>query len=44
MESPEVLATLAAALPSDALILDRDVIRSLSHMRPNGHRSVNPSR
>src|SRR4029453_6670456 len=31
MESAEVVAALAAALPSDALIVDRDVTRSLSH-------------
>jgi hypothetical protein len=31
MGNPEVLAALAAALPSDALIVDRDVTRSLSH-------------
>ena len=31
MESAEVLAALAAALPSDVLIVDRDVTRSLSH-------------
>ena len=31
MDSAEVLAALAAALPSDALIVDPDVTRSLSH-------------
>ena len=31
MNSAEVLAALAAALPSDALIVDRDVTRSLGH-------------
>ncbi len=31
MESAEVVAALAAALPSDVLIVDRDVTRSLSH-------------
>jgi glycolate oxidase len=31
MDSAEVLAALAAALPPDALIVDRDVTRSLSH-------------
>jgi glycolate dehydrogenase FAD-linked subunit len=31
MSSAEVLTELAAALPSDALIVDRDVTRSLSH-------------
>ena len=31
MDRAEVLAALAAALPSDALIVDRDVTRSLSH-------------
>lgn len=31
MSSAEILAALAAALPSDALIVDRDVTRSLSH-------------
>ncbi|HEX5906577.1 MAG TPA: FAD-linked oxidase C-terminal domain-containing protein [Propionibacteriaceae bacterium] len=31
MNSAEVLAALAAALPSDALIVDPDVTRSLSH-------------
>jgi glycolate dehydrogenase FAD-linked subunit len=31
MGNAEVLAGLAAALPSDALIVDRDVTRSLSH-------------
>ena len=31
MDRAEVLAALAAALPSDALIVDRDVTRGLSH-------------
>ena len=31
MNSAEVLAALAAAVPSDALIVDRDVTGSLSH-------------
>ena len=31
MNSAEVLTELTAALPSDALIVDRDVTRSLSH-------------
>ena len=31
MDRAEVLAALAAALPSDALIVDQDVTRSLSH-------------
>jgi glycolate oxidase len=31
MNSAEVLAALAAALPSEALIVDRDVTQSLSH-------------
>jgi glycolate oxidase len=31
MDSAEVVAALTAALPSDALIVDRDVTRSLSH-------------
>ena len=31
MDSAEVIAALAAALPSDALIVDPDVTRSLSH-------------
>jgi glycolate oxidase len=31
MDSAEVVAALAAALPSDVLIVDRDVTRSLSH-------------
>ncbi len=31
MDSAEVVAALASALPSDALIVDRDVTRSLSH-------------
>ena len=31
MDSAEVLAALAAAVPPEALIIDRDVIRSLSH-------------
>jgi glycolate oxidase len=31
MDPGEVLATLASVLPSDALIVDRDITRSLSH-------------
>ena len=31
MDSAEVRAALAAALPSDALIIDPEIIRSLSH-------------
>jgi len=31
MDSAEVLAALAAALPSEVLISDRDVTQSLSH-------------
>jgi hypothetical protein len=31
MDRAEVLATLAPVLPSDALIVDRDVTRSLSY-------------
>ena len=31
MDSGEVLAALAAAVPPEALIIDRDVTRSLSH-------------
>jgi glycolate dehydrogenase FAD-linked subunit len=31
MDGAAVVAALAAALPSEALIVDRDVTRSLSH-------------
>jgi hypothetical protein len=31
MDSAEVLTALATALPSEALIIDRDITRSLSH-------------
>jgi glycolate oxidase len=31
MDSAEVLAALSAAVPPEALIIDRDVTRSLSH-------------
>ena len=31
MDSAEVLTALAAALPSEALIVDRDITRSMSH-------------
>ena len=31
MDSAEIRTALAAALPSDALIIDPEIIRSLSH-------------
>jgi len=43
MNSAEVLTALATALPSEALIIDRDITRSLSHDEAEtwcGHRAL----
>ena len=42
MSSAEVLTELTAALPSEALIVDRDVTRSLAMTTLNGPRLANP--